>query len=166
MQVKSSESFYNNDTKTDVLVTYQIECDAKEGSLDVEIVDESGNTRDGCSVPQGKTEDHSLVVPRGGKLHCKNGKGNCTWMGTTVATPVVEPLRIFRFSVVRVALKYQELVSPQLQQKLLFATYLLIVIWLNAYICRQVFFIEFTGKMNSMHGFWIAMARLDRKSVV
>ena len=34
------------------------------------------------------------------------------------------------------------------------------ITWLNAYICRQVFFIEFTGKMNSMHGFWIAMANL------
>ena len=34
------------------------------------------------------------------------------------------------------------------------------IIWLNAYICRQVFFIEYTGKMNSIHGVWIAMARL------
>src|ERR1035441_2789876 len=56
--------------------------------------------------------------------------------------------------------KYQELLSPQLQQKLLIAAYLVAVIWLNAYICRQVFFIEFTGRMNSMHGFWIAMANL------
>ncbi|HEV2581071.1 MAG TPA: hypothetical protein VGT44_09480, partial [Ktedonobacteraceae bacterium] len=40
------------------------------------------------------------------------------------------------------------------------AAYVLAIIWLNAYIVRQVFFIEFMGKMNSMHGFWIAMARL------
>ncbi len=44
--------------------------------------------------------------------------------------------------------------------RLLVAAYLLVVVWLNAYICRQVFFIEFTGKMNLMHGFWIAIARL------
>src|SRR6266567_4780826 len=35
-----------------------------------------------------------------------------------------------------------------------------LIVWLNAYICRQVFFIEFTGKMNSIHGVWIAMANL------
>src|SRR5947199_333448 len=33
MQVKSSDNFYSNDTKRDVLVTYQIECDANERSL-------------------------------------------------------------------------------------------------------------------------------------
>src|SRR6266851_6537924 len=50
IQVKFSNSFYSNDTKKDVLVTYQIQCDAGEGSLDVEIVDKDGNTSDGCCV--------------------------------------------------------------------------------------------------------------------
>lgn len=48
--------------------------------------------------------------------------------------------------------------SRQLHRRLFPALYLLAIIWLNAYICRQVFAIEFTGKMNSMHGFWIAIA--------
>ena len=43
---------------------------------------------------------------------------------------------------------------------LLVTLYLLIVIWANAYICRQVFFIEYTGQLHSMHGVWIGMARL------
>jgi hypothetical protein len=38
--------------------------------------------------------------------------------------------------------------------------YLAAVVWLNAYICRELFFIGFTGYMNSMHGIWIAIARL------
>src|SRR5260221_2912828 len=141
MQVKGSDNFYSNDTKKDVLVTYQIQCDADEGSLDVEIVDKDGNKSDGCCVPQGKTEDHSFSVPPGGKLHCNSGQGNCTWKGTTVATRRVERLAIWG-------------------SRVLPAAYLLAIVWLNAYICRQVFFIEFTGKMNSIHGVWIAMANL------
>jgi hypothetical protein len=31
---------------------------------------------------------------------------------------------------------------------------------LNAYVIRHVCFIEFTGKTNAMHGFWVAIARL------
>ena len=50
--------------------------------------------------------------------------------------------------------------SRRLQERLFPAAYLLAILWLNLYICRQVFFLEFTGKMNSMHGFWMAMARL------
>src|SRR4051812_5837503 len=50
--------------------------------------------------------------------------------------------------------------SRQSRERLLLAAYLLAIAWLNAYICRQVFLIEFTGKMNSMHGFWIALANL------
>jgi hypothetical protein len=38
--------------------------------------------------------------------------------------------------------------------------FILILIWINAYICKQVFSIEYSGKMNSMHGVWIAMAKL------
>ena len=34
------------------------------------------------------------------------------------------------------------------------------LVWLNAYICRDLFFTEYTGHMNSMQGFWTAMARL------
>jgi hypothetical protein len=141
MQVKVSDNFYSNDTKKDVLVTYQIQCDADEGSLDVEIVDKDGNKSDGCCVPQGKTEDHSFSVPPGGKLHCKSGQGNCTWNGTTLATRRVERLAILGYRVLP-------------------GVYLLAIVWMNAYICRQVFFIEFTGKMNSIQGVWIAMANL------
>ena len=34
------------------------------------------------------------------------------------------------------------------------------LLWLNVYICRDLFFTEYTGHMNSMQGFWIAIARL------
>jgi len=34
------------------------------------------------------------------------------------------------------------------------------LVWINAYLCRQIFFIQYTGQMHSMHGFWMAMARL------
>src|SRR5260370_12435205 len=37
--------------------------------------------------------------------------------------------------------------------------YALVLIWVNAYICRELFFNE-AAYMNSMHGFWIALARL------
>ena len=162
MPVKFGDNFYNNDTKEDLFVTYEIQCDANEGSLDVEIVGQDGNRSGGCSVPQGKTEDHSFSVPPGGTLHCKSGTGNCTWKGTAHARWRVERLRVFGSAVLRRALKYQEraIVPSQMQQKLLPVLYLLAIVWLNAYICRQVFFIEFTGKMNSMHGLWIAMANL------
>src|ERR1035438_8706980 len=101
MQVKFCDNFYNNETKKDVLVTYEIQCDANEGSLDIEIVDKDGNRSDGCSVPQGKTQDHSFSVPRRGKLHCKRGAGNCTWRGTTPAALRVERLRTFGSDVLR-----------------------------------------------------------------
>jgi hypothetical protein len=68
MEVKFGDDFYSNDTKKALLVTCQIQCDANQGSLDVEIVDKDGNQSGGCSVPQGKTEDHSFSVPPGGKL--------------------------------------------------------------------------------------------------
>ncbi len=35
-----------------------------------------------------------------------------------------------------------------------------VIFGLNAYLIRQVCFLEFTGKTNSMQGFWIAIARL------
>jgi hypothetical protein len=34
------------------------------------------------------------------------------------------------------------------------------LIWVNAYICRGLFFAEYTGYTNSLQGLWIAMARL------
>lgn len=34
------------------------------------------------------------------------------------------------------------------------------VLFLNLYVIRDVFFLQYTGHMNSMHGFWMAMARL------
>src|SRR5438874_2528028 len=42
---------------------------------------------------------------------------------------------------------YSASLSRRLPQRLLVAAYLVVVVWLNAYICRQTFFIEFTGKM-------------------
>lgn len=51
-------------------------------------------------------------------------------------------------------------ISRAAQLRLIAAACALALIWINAYVCRQVFFIEYTGKMNSMHGFWIAMAKL------
>lgn len=38
------------------------------------------------------------------------------------------------------------------------AAYSLILLWINVYICRDLFFVQ-TGHMNSMHGFWMAIAR-------
>ena len=35
--------------------------------------------------------------------------------------------------------------------------YALAIVWLNAYVCRE-FFVNETAWMNSMHGFWIALA--------
>src|ERR1017187_9898654 len=134
MQVSSYDNFYNNDTKRDVLVTYEIQCHAGEGSLAVEIVGRNGNRRGGCSVPQGKTEAHSFAIPPGGKLHCKSGKGDCIWMGTTPAVLLVDRLQTLGSTVLRLTRKYQERLSPQLRQRLLLASYLLVIVWLNAYI--------------------------------
>ena len=38
--------------------------------------------------------------------------------------------------------------------------YLLVILWVNAYVCRDLFFTEYTGHTNSIQGLWIAMARL------
>lgn len=38
--------------------------------------------------------------------------------------------------------------------------YAAVLIWINFYICRDLFFAENTGHMNAMHGFWISMSRL------
>lgn len=45
-------------------------------------------------------------------------------------------------------------------RRLLPVVYAIVLLWLNAYICRGLFFTEHTGYMNSMHGFWTAIARL------
>ena len=39
------------------------------------------------------------------------------------------------------------------------AVYALVLLWINAYICRELF-VNQTAKMNSMHGFWMALAKL------
>jgi len=46
--------------------------------------------------------------------------------------------------------------SPAVVHCLLLA----ILVWINLYIAREFFLVEYTGYMNSMHGFWIAIARL------
>jgi len=38
--------------------------------------------------------------------------------------------------------------------------YLLVLVWINVYICREAFYTESTGHFNSMHGEWLALARL------
>src|ERR1700737_4453394 len=43
------------------------------------------------------------------------------------------------------------------------AAYGITLLWVNLYICRDFFFHE-TAYMNSMHGFWIALARLGGDS--
>jgi hypothetical protein len=40
------------------------------------------------------------------------------------------------------------------------AFYAAVLVWLNAYWCREVFFFDHIGQMNSMHGFWMGLARL------
>lgn len=40
------------------------------------------------------------------------------------------------------------------------AGYLLVILGVNVYICRDLFFTEYTGHMNSIQGLWISMARL------
>lgn len=37
--------------------------------------------------------------------------------------------------------------------------YAALLVWLNAYVCREMF-VRYSPRMNSMHGFWIAMSRL------
>jgi hypothetical protein len=37
-------------------------------------------------------------------------------------------------------------------------TYAVIIVWINVYICRELFFTQ-TAPMNSMHGFWAALAK-------
>ena len=38
--------------------------------------------------------------------------------------------------------------------------YAVVLLGVNAYICRDLFFAEYTGHMNSVHGLWMSMARL------
>jgi hypothetical protein len=38
------------------------------------------------------------------------------------------------------------------------AVYMLILVWINAYICRELFSAQ-AAHMNSMHGFWVALAK-------
>lgn len=45
-------------------------------------------------------------------------------------------------------------------RKVLPLAYLAAIGWVNVYVCREMFFTEHTGYMNSMQGTWIAMARL------
>src|SRR5437016_13568990 len=43
------------------------------------------------------------------------------------------------------------------------AVYGLIIVWINAYICHELFTNQ-TARMNSMHGFWVALAKRDGSS--
>ena len=45
-------------------------------------------------------------------------------------------------------------------QKFAVAGYLLALLGINAYICQELFVVEYTGYTNSVQGLWIAMARL------
>src|SRR5581483_5746310 len=44
--------------------------------------------------------------------------------------------------------------------RLLTAGYAAVLVWLNAYLCREVFVFDHFGQMNSMHGFWMALSRV------
>ncbi len=44
------------------------------------------------------------------------------------------------------------------RELLLAGFYALVLVWVNAYICRELFYVQ-TAYMNSMHGFWIALAK-------
>src|SRR5689334_3684049 len=57
-------------------------------------------------------------------------------------------------------LTWRLLATRQRLQKILPACYIIGLLWIQVYICRRVFFLEYTGQMHSMHGFWMAMARL------
>src|SRR5579864_1231138 len=46
------------------------------------------------------------------------------------------------------------------RERALTACYVAALVWLNAYLCREVFFFDHIGQMNSMHGFWMGLARL------
>jgi len=46
------------------------------------------------------------------------------------------------------------------RERALTACYLAALVWLNLYWCREVFFLDHIGQMNSMHGFWMGLARL------
>lgn len=35
------------------------------------------------------------------------------------------------------------------------------IAWLNVYLCRETFALAYTGHMHSMHGFWMALARMS-----
>jgi hypothetical protein len=45
-------------------------------------------------------------------------------------------------------------------QKAPAALYLVALLWVNAYICRDLFFTEYTGHTNSIQGLWISLAGL------
>jgi len=46
------------------------------------------------------------------------------------------------------------------RENALIVCYVAALIWLNLYWCREVFFLDHIGQMNSMHGFWMGLARL------
>lgn len=46
------------------------------------------------------------------------------------------------------------------RERTLTACYIAALVWLNVYWCREVFFFDHIGQMNSMHGFWMGLARL------
>ena len=37
--------------------------------------------------------------------------------------------------------------------------FFVIVVWVNAYVCRELFLVDTRAQMNSMHGFWTALAK-------
>jgi hypothetical protein len=49
--------------------------------------------------------------------------------------------------------------SAETREAIKAAGYAALLVWLNAYVCREMF-VRYTPHMNSMQGFWIALARL------
>jgi hypothetical protein len=67
----------------------------------------------------------------------------------TFTMPAAETLKYTRYSALKGFLKR---VAPLI--------YVLLLVWMNAYVCREAFISPATGHFNSMHGEWIALARL------
>ena len=160
MLVQRHDCFFHNHTRKDVQASFEIEPDPDLGPLEVAVIDSSERALLVLAVPAGKIEVHVFSVPSGGKLCCRSGQGLCTWKGTTIPALLKERVRSSVAAIRGLISTMQSWMPPPRRERYLPFVYLLIIVWLNGYICRQAFFIEYTGRMNSIQGLWIAIARL------
>jgi hypothetical protein len=159
MQVKPSDKLFQNNSKSVVLVTYEIQCPAGESPFVLEMVEADGYAHPACRVGAGKTEQHCFAVSPGGELRCASGSGQCIWKGTARDAwhRRAWPLAAGFFHRARA---FRQAVPEPVKQRLLLLIYAIGIVWLNAYVVRNLFFVEYTGKVNSIQGIWIAMARM------